>query len=117
MKLQVECIDYEINIIKDHIENVKELRNTESYIIEKNKEIEYKVGIKKRLEECINRIDKGLNEMSDTERKIFELRYLDEKKCIWKEIGNIVDYSYDYCRKDILNKCINRYHIELYKNI
>ena len=108
MKLQVECIDYEINLIKDNIEVLKDLRNTESYIIEKNTEIEYKKGIKKRLEDCINSIDKVLNELSDTERKIVELRYLEGEKHTWKEIGNIVGYSSDYCRKEIKNRVINK---------
>ncbi|ELC8437049.1 DNA-binding protein [Clostridium perfringens] len=113
MKLQVECIDYEINLIKNNIEVLKDLRNTESYIIEKNTEIEYKKVIKKRLEDCINSIDKVLNELSDTERKIVELRYLDGKKHTWKEISNIVKYSSDYCRKEKLERILNR----LYKNI
>ncbi|EGT0681289.1 MULTISPECIES: hypothetical protein [Clostridium] len=39
MDLQVECIDYEINITKECIEGLKELRYAESYIIEKNREI------------------------------------------------------------------------------
>ncbi|XZI41637.1 hypothetical protein ACSXEP_02385 [Clostridium perfringens] len=41
--------------------------------------------------------------MSDTERKIVELRYLEVKKHTWKEIGNIVGYISDYCRKEIIN--------------
>ncbi|XZI01429.1 sigma factor-like helix-turn-helix DNA-binding protein [Clostridium perfringens] len=106
MKLQVECIDYEINLIKD-------LRNTESYIIEKNTEIEYKKVIKKRLEDCINSIDKVLNELSDTERNIVELRYLEGEKHTWDEIGNIVGYSAIYCRKGLFYKCLKI----LYENI
>lgn len=39
MKAQIECIDFEINITKECIESLKELRDTESYIIEKNNEI------------------------------------------------------------------------------
>ncbi|EJT5934297.1 DNA-binding protein [Clostridium perfringens] len=106
IKLQVECIDYEINLLKDHIESLKEFRNTESYVIESNDEIEYKLKIKKRLEDCINSIDKDLNELGDTERKIVELRYLEGKKHTWKEISSIVGYSSDYCRKEILNKIL-----------
>lgn len=104
MKLQVECIDYEINLIKDNIEVLKDLRNTENYIIERNNEIEHKRTIQKRLEDCINSIDNSFNELSDTERKIVELRYLDGKKHTWKEIGNIVGYSSDYCRKELSNR-------------
>ena len=107
MKAQIECIDYEIDITKECIEGLMELRDTESYIIEKNNEIEYKRVIKKRLEECINTIDNALNELSDTERKIVELRYLEGKKNTWKEISNIVGYSSDYCRKEILDKTLN----------
>lgn len=106
MKLQVECIDYEINLLKDHIESLKALRNTGSYIIEKNNEIEYKKGIKKRLEDYINSIDNALNELNATERKIVELRYLEGKKHTWKEISNIVKYSSDYCRKEILDRVL-----------
>ncbi|WEV18642.1 DNA-binding protein [Clostridium perfringens] len=80
MNLQVECIDNEINIIKECIEVLSNIRNTESYILEKNNEIEYKISIKKRLENCINSIDKVLSELSDTESKIVELRYLEGKK-------------------------------------
>ncbi|EOU1652232.1 DNA-binding protein [Clostridium perfringens] len=108
MKLQVECIDYEINLIKDNIEVLKDLRNTENYIIERNKEIEYKLKIKKRLEECINSIDKALNELSNTERKIVELRYLEGKKHTWNEISSIVGYSSDYCRKEILDRILKK---------
>lgn len=107
IKLQVECIDYEINLLKDHIESLKEFRNTENYIIEKNNEIEYKKGIKKRLEDYINSIENALNELNATERKIVELRYLEGKKNTWKEISNIVGYSSDYCRKEMLDLVLN----------
>ncbi|MFH0334522.1 putative sigma factor [Clostridium perfringens] len=107
MKAQIECIDYEIELLKDHIEFLKELRDTESYIIENNNEVEHKRAIKKRLEDCINSIDKALGELSDTERRIVELRYLEVKKHTWKEIGDIVGYSSDYCRKEVLNKILN----------
>ncbi|EOU1137669.1 DNA-binding protein [Clostridium perfringens] len=107
MKAQIECIDYEIELLKDHIEFLKELRDRESYIIENNNEIEHKRAIKKRLEDCINSIDKALGELSDTERRIVELRYLEGKKNTWKEISNIVGYSSDYCRKEMLDLVLN----------
>lgn len=113
MKAQIECIDYEIELIKEHIEFLKELRDTESSIIEINNEIENKKAIKKRLEDCINSIDKALNKMSDTERKIVELRYLEGEKHTWREVGNIVGYSEIYCRKVLLDKSLNI----LYENI
>ncbi|MGU8301110.1 sigma factor-like helix-turn-helix DNA-binding protein [Clostridium perfringens] len=113
MKAQIECIDYEIELLNEHIEFLKELRDSDKYIIESNNEIEHKRAIKKRLEDCINRIDNALNELSDTERKIVELRYLDGEKHTWKEIGNIVGYSSDYCRKELLDKVLK----SLYKNI
>ncbi|EJT6166367.1 DNA-binding protein [Clostridium perfringens] len=108
MKAQIECIDYEIDITKECIEGLMELRDTESYIIEKNNEIEHKRAIKKRLDDYINSIDNVLNKLSDTERKIVELRYLEGKKNTWKEISNIVGYSSDYCRKELLYNCINK---------
>lgn len=104
MKAQIECIDYEIELLKEHIEFLKGLRDEESSIIESNKEIEHKRAIKKRIEECINSIDKVLNKMSDTERKIIELRYLEGEKHTWKEIGSIVGYSENYCRKELMSK-------------
>ena len=106
MKGQIECIDYEIELLKEHIEFLKELRDTESSIIESNNEIEHKKAIKKRLDDCINSIDKSLSELSDIERKIVELRYLEGKKHTWKEISNIVEYSSDYCRKEMLDKVL-----------
>ena len=106
MKAQIECIDYEIELLKEHIEFLKELRDSDNYIIENNKEIEHKRAIKKSLEDCINSIDKALNELGDTERKIVELRYLEGEKHTWREIGNIVGYSSDYCRKEMLNKIL-----------
>ncbi|KXA14269.1 sigma factor-like helix-turn-helix DNA-binding protein [Clostridium perfringens] len=113
MKVQIECIDYEIELLKEHIEFLKELRDSDNYIIENNKEIEHKRAIKKRLEDCINSIDKALNKMSDTERKIVELRYLEGEKHTWREVGNIVGYSEIYCRKVLLDKSLNI----LYENI
>ncbi|HHD2784259.1 TPA: sigma factor-like helix-turn-helix DNA-binding protein [Clostridium perfringens] len=113
MKVQIECIDYEIELLKEHIEFLKELRDSDNYIIESNKEIEHKRAIKKRLEECINSIDKALNELGDTERKIVELRYLEGENHTWREIGNIVGYSEIYCRKGLLDKSLNI----LYENI
>lgn len=107
MKAQIECIDYEIDITKECIEDLRELRDTENYIIEKNNEIEYKKGIKKRLEDYINSIENPLNELNATERKIVELRYLEGKKNTWKEISNIVGYSSDYCRKKMLDLVLN----------
>lgn len=64
MKRQIECIDYEIYTTKECIEGLKEFRDIDSYIIQKNNEIESKRGVKKRLENCINSIDKALNELS-----------------------------------------------------
>ena len=116
MKAQIECIDYEIELLKDHIEFLKELRDTESSIIESNNEIEHKRAIKKRLDECINSIDKALNELGDTERKIVELRYLEGEKHTWKEIGNIVGYSAIYCRKVLLDKSLNILYENIIKN-
>lgn len=113
MKVQIECIDYEIELLKEHIEFLKELRDSDNYIIENNKEIEHKRAIKKRLEDCINSIDKALNELGDTERKIVELRYLEGEKHTWREIGNIVGYSEIYCRKELLDKVLK----SLYENI
>ncbi|MEX6644282.1 DNA-binding protein [Clostridium perfringens] len=104
MKVKIECIDYEIELLKEHIEFFKELRDSDNYIIESNKEIEHKRAIRKKLEDCINSIDKALNELGYTERKIVELRYLEGKKHTWREIGNMVGYSSDYCRKEILDK-------------
>ncbi|EPB8170418.1 sigma factor-like helix-turn-helix DNA-binding protein [Clostridium perfringens] len=106
MKEQIECINYEIDLLKNHIEFLKDLRDTESSIIERNNEIEHKKDIKKRLEGCINSIDNALNELSDTERKIVELRYLEREKYTWKEISSIVGYSSDYCRKEMLDKIL-----------
>ena len=63
MKAQIECINFEINITKECIEDLREFREKKNYIIEKNNEIEYKKGIKKRLEECINIIDKVLKSL------------------------------------------------------
>ncbi|EDT15058.1 sigma factor-like helix-turn-helix DNA-binding protein [Clostridium perfringens] len=113
MKVQIECIDYEIELLKEHIEFLKEFRDSDNYIIESNKEIEHKRAIRKRLEECINSIDNALNEMSDTERKIVELRYLEGEKHTWKEIGNVIGYSEIYCRKGLFDKCLKI----LYENI
>ncbi|WP_394871713.1 sigma factor-like helix-turn-helix DNA-binding protein [Clostridium perfringens] len=113
MKAQIECIDFEINIIKECIEGLRELRDSDNYIIESNKEIEHKRAIRNRIEDCINSVDNALNELSDTERKIVELRYLEGKKHTWREIGNIVGYSSDYCRKELLNKSLK----SLYENI
>ena len=107
MKVQIECIDYEIELLKEYIEFLKELRDSDNYIIESNKEIEHKRAIKKRLEDCINSIDKALNELGDTERKIVELRYLEGEKHTCREIGNIVGYSEIYCRKGLLDKSLN----------
>ncbi|EGT3600555.1 DNA-binding protein [Clostridium perfringens] len=112
-KAQIECIDYEIELLKEHIEFLKELRDSDNYIIENNKEIEHKRAIKKSLEDCINSIDKALNELGDTERKIVELRYLECEKHTWKEIGNIVGYSEIYCRKGLFDKSLKI----LYQNI
>ncbi|EGT4140854.1 DNA-binding protein [Clostridium perfringens] len=106
MKVKIECIDYEIELLKEHIEFLKELRDTERSIIESNKEIEHKRAIRKRLVDCINSIDKALNKLGDTERKIVEIRYLEGKKHTWKEISSIVEYSSDYCRKEMLDKIL-----------
>ncbi|HII4509550.1 probable sigma factor [Clostridium perfringens] len=107
MKGQIKCINYEIELLKGHIEFLKGLRHTDSSIIESNNEIEYKRAAKKRLEECINSIDNALNELNNTERKIVGLRYLEGKKHTWKEISSIVGYSSDYCRKEILDRTLN----------
>ncbi|MDU7066943.1 MAG: sigma factor-like helix-turn-helix DNA-binding protein [Clostridium perfringens] len=116
MKAQIECIDYEIELLKEHIEFLKELRDTESSIIESNNEIEHKKAIKKRLDDCINSIDKSLSELSDIERKIVELRYLEGEKHTWREIGNIVGYSEIYCRKVLFDKYLKILYENIKKN-
>lgn len=116
MKAQIECIDYEIELLKEHIEFLKGFRDTENSIIESNKEIKHKKAIKKMLEECINSIDNALNELSDIERKIVELRYLELEKHTWKEISSIVGYSSDYCRKEILDKVLKILYENAIKN-
>lgn len=47
MKAQIECIYYEIELLKDHIEFLKALRSSERYIIESSDEIEQKIAINK----------------------------------------------------------------------
>lgn len=37
-----------------------------------------------------------------------EFRYLEGKKHTWKEICNIVGYSFDYYRKEITDRILNK---------
>lgn len=55
-----------------------------------------------------NKIDRALNILTDTERKIVELRYLSTNKKSWYEVASIIGVSEKHCctkmRTDIINK-------------
>lgn len=94
--IKIECLDIHINALLNGVNicdeplNIKKLRSRKNKIIE--------------LKEIINN---AINELSEEEYKIIELRYLQRKKMTWFEIGSLVGFEKDYlCKKNkkILNK-------------
>lgn len=94
--IKIECLNIHINALLNGVNICDEPLNIEKLRSKKNKLIE--------LKEIVN---KAINELSDEEYKIIELRYLQRKKMTWFEIGSLVGFEKDYlCKKNkkILNK-------------
>ena len=64
--------------------------------------------IKEYNERFIFPIEEALKEMDYKEQQILNLKYLNTDPKTWSEIGTILGYSSDYCRKDILDKCLSK---------
>lgn len=56
-------------------------------------------------------IEKFLNELDDTPRKVLEFRYMKDRKYSWKEIGEKLTYAPSHCqdmRKKALDQLAHR---------
>ncbi|MBM7834998.1 DNA-binding protein [Clostridium sardiniense] len=95
LKAQIKCIDIELKYEED------------------NQRIERLKDIKTYKESLITNIERAYREMNQQEQQVLKLRYLDRNPKMWREIGTILGYSSDYCRKELFNKCL----VKLYNNI
>lgn len=93
---KIESLNIHINALSNDIHIFDGSLNIEQLRAERNKIID--------LKEVVN---KAINDLSDEEYKIIELRYLQRGKMTWFEIGSLVGFEKDYlCKKNkkILNK-------------
>lgn len=98
----------EYNLIKSKIKCIEiELK----YENDENR-IEHLNQIKEYNESFILPIEEALKEMDYKEQQILKLKYLDINTKTWDEIAYVLGYSSDYCRKDLLDKCL----IKIYNN-
>lgn len=96
LNLKIECLDIHINAILNNAPIFDCSLSIEQLRAKKNKIIQ--------LKEIINN---AINELSDEEYKIIELRYLQRKKMTWFEIGSLIGFEKDYlCKKN--KKTLNK---------
>lgn len=94
--IRIEILDIHINAVSNDRPIFDGSLSIEQLISKKNEII--------NLKEVVNN---AINELSDEEYKIIELRYLQKGKMTWFEIGSLIGFEKNYlCKKNkkILNK-------------
>lgn len=80
--------------------------SVENEIIEKEetlKVLKYDLSNKVILK---RRIDYAIQNLTDEEKKLVELRYINKKSLSWNRIALVLNYSQEYCRKNLRMKTI-----------
>lgn len=54
------------------------------------------------------RIDGAVQGLKEKERRLVELRYIDKRLFNWKQISLVLNYSQEYCRRNLRKKVINK---------
>lgn len=78
----------------------------ENEVLDKEKKINYLNRELNKLLAIQRRNDGAIKSLRDKERKLVELRYLDNRSLSWEEIAEELGYSEDYCRKDLRYRAI-----------
>ena len=118
---KINFINKEIEILKNEYEGCKGIiyNEKESATNKFNSSVENEVIYRERellrLNRELNRANRfkhimGLciNNLYGVDKRVIELRYLTKEKLTWKHIANRVNYSEDYCRKNIRARAINK---------
>ncbi|OPF52512.1 hypothetical protein BH721_04455 [Clostridium baratii] len=118
---KIEFINKEIELVKNEYEGCKglgysekisatnkfnssvenEILNKEKELIRLNRYLNKTIRLKNILGLCIN-------SLFGVDKKVIKLRYLNKDKLTWKQIANRVNYSEEYCRKNIRYRAINK---------
>lgn len=121
LEAEIKCLELEINNIKNNYEGCGAIgyeertqstnkfnSSVENEIINKEKEIRrlsIELNNKRTLKD---QIDSTVERMTDSERKLIELKYTNRNKLSWNQVSYILGFNIDYVRKEIRWNAINK---------
>lgn len=62
----------------------------------------------------VMRIEKAVDALTSLEKRVVKLRYFSDEQLTWRQIGDIVKYDPDYCRKEVRNRAINKIAVAIF---
>lgn len=62
----------------------------------------------------VMRIEKAVEALTSLEKRVVKLRYFSDEQLTWRQIGDIVKYDPDYCRKEVRNRAINKIAVAIF---
>lgn len=112
LKLDLENIEFEdLQAIQYDHDKLSETNafssSVENNVIAKDKQIEIINGKIKYYQNTIAKIDNALENLSDSEKKLVEMRYLRSEPCPWLQIAREMQLEVTNCykrRNNIINK-------------
>lgn len=88
--------------------------STEQEAIKRATKIE---DLRKRIREAeyvVRKIEKAVEALPVLEKRIVKLKYLSDEKLTWRQIGEIVHYHPDYCKKQVRARAIQKIAVALF---
>ena len=115
LKIDLENIEFDdlqaVQYDQDKLSDTYSFSSSvENNVIAKDKQIEIINRKIRYYQNTINKIDNVLDSLSDTERKLVELRYLKSEPCLWTYIARELAVDLSTChvfRNKIINKISN----------
>ncbi len=125
LKVYIENIDFELKeeptglsgISYEEEKTGKTFRITstvENEVVAREKAMQYLNREKNIALYAIKKIDKGIESLSSLEKRILNLKYFSDEKLSWRQIGEIVRYNPDHCRKKVRTDAINKLAVSLF---
>lgn len=65
-------------------------------------------------EYIVRKIEKAVEALPVLEKRIVKLKYLSDEKLTWRQIGEIVHYHPDYCKKQVRARAIQKIAVALF---
>ena len=112
LKLDLENIEFDdlqaVQYDKEKLSNSNAFSScVENNIVAKDKEIEQLNKKIRYYQNTVSKIDNVLESLSDNERKLVEMRYLQSEPCMWANIAAEIGTDTSNCHR-IRNKIINK---------